>query len=168
MVHGPLCVHASCIGLWVPESSSPTARKFFYQRSWASRVRRSARTVEVRMTGDEQNRYDQLARWWFRSLYHSDNRNRKTAALLTSRNETPRKGSRKGLNKTKDWRLKSLTADINLAQITRFRNICEFSLGGQQLDFDAIAKDNNDLGVSFFYTVTRQHMDPKAPPASRN
>lgn len=120
-------------------------------------------TVELQMDEAEQDRYDQTAGWWFRNIFDANDRNRKTAALLTSRNEIPQAG----FNKTMDWRLKTLTADIKLAQITRFRGAFDFSLGTQELDFDTIDEDNRDLGISFYYMVTRQQTDPKEPPATR-
>lgn len=123
----------------------------------------SISTVEVTMSYTEQRRYDCFADWWFPRLYNADATNRPTAALLVSRNEIPRSG----FNKTMDWRLKSLTAELNLAQITRFRGAFDFSLGNEMLDFDAIAKQNEDLGVSFYYKVTRQKTDPEESPAAR-
>lgn len=121
-------------------------------------------TVEVGMSSAEQDSYNELASLWFPHIYFGDTRNVKTPALLTSRNELPRAG----FNKTIDWRLSVMTTDINLAQITRFRSVVDsFNLGDRQLDFDSIAGENQDLGVSFYHKVTREEADPKEPPVTR-
>lgn len=121
-------------------------------------------TVELKMSQKEQKAYRHYADWWFPHLYDGDNSNARTAALLVSRNELPRSG----FNKTIDWRMRSITSDIHMAPITRLRSPYEVFARDTVLDFDAFANDNKDLGVSFYYQITRdENTDPKTPPASR-
>lgn len=119
------------------------------------------KTIKVGMTDDERDFYRPLSQWWFKSIYGSDTRNFKSAARMVSRNEVPKAG----FNKSIDWRLRCLTMSPGLAQIARLKTtIPEIFIHGQRVDFDSWEQRNNDLGVSFFYHLTRRDDDdPKAP-----
>lgn len=121
-------------------------------------------TVEVGMSHEEHEYYQTLSASWFGSNGGSDTRNFESAARLVSRNQLPTAG----FNKTMDWRLRCLTVSPGLAQVSRLRTTCsEVSLRDQVLDFDDWEQRNNDLGVSFYYHVTRQDDDAEDAPGDR-
>lgn len=121
-------------------------------------------TVQVGMSDDERDFYRPLSQWWFKSIYGSDTRNFKSAARIVSRNEVPKAG----FNKSLDWRLRCLTMSPGLAQIARLKTtIPKIIVHGQKVAFDDWARRNNDLGVSFFYHLTRRDDDEPNPPDDR-
>ncbi|KAJ4397493.1 hypothetical protein N0V93_001723 [Gnomoniopsis smithogilvyi] len=122
------------------------------------------KTVEVEMNDDESKFYHSRSKWYFRTIYTGDTRNFESAAKLVSRNEVPKAG----FNKTTDWRLGCLTVSPGLAQITRLKTpFSEVFIRGQKIDFDEWARRNNDLGLSFYYHLTRGDDEVKDPPEDR-
>lgn len=122
------------------------------------------KTIEVEMADDEQELYRKFSSWWFKSIYGSDTRNFRSAARMVSRNEVPEGG----FNKSVDWRLSCLTTSPGLAQITRLKTtIPNVVVHGQNINFNEWAKKNKDLGVSFYYYLTRKGDDEKDPPDDR-